>query len=228
RINGLTTPWGLDDLKAAAAAGPDAILVPKVDSGEDIAAIEALLAEAQAAPDINIWAMMETPRSVLDPLGIAAASQEFGKRLSCFVMGTNDIAKEMRMRHMPGRANMLGYLANSVAAARAFDLDVIDGVYNNFKDMEGFDAECTQGRDLGMDGKTLIHPSQVGPCNLAFSPSEVEVEDARAVIDAFALPENQGKAAISLNGRMVELLHAEVAKRVVALADAIAERDAAG
>ncbi|MBL8573395.1 MAG: CoA ester lyase [Hyphomicrobiaceae bacterium] len=225
RINGLDTPWGAEDLEMAAKAGPDAILVPKVNSAEDIFAIGHKLDAAGAAEGVKIWVMMETPKAMLAAGEIAAAAAApAGRRLSVFIMGTNDLAKETRARIVPGRLPMLAWLSTCVAAARAFGLEIVDGVYNDFNNETGFATECAEARDLGMDGKTLIHPKQVEPCNAAFSPGEAEVEWARKIIAAFELPENQNKGAITVDGRMVELLHAEMAKRTVAIAEAIAAR----
>jgi citrate lyase subunit beta/citryl-CoA lyase len=214
RINALSTAWGVDDLKAAADAGPDAILVPKVSSAKDLDEVEALLGKAQIA----VWAMVETPLAILNIAEIAAADGH----LACFVMGTNDLIKEFRGIHTPDRLNLAVALGLSVAAARAHGLAVIDGVYNDIHDSDGFYSMCRQGRAFGFDGKTLIHPSQVDACNQVFAPSVEEIEAARKIIAAFERPENKGKGAISLDGRMVELLHAEIARSTVELADAIA------
>ena len=222
RINGLSTPWGRDDLKALAAAKPDAVLVPKVDSAEEARALSAALDEAGAAPEVALWIMFETPRAVLNAATIGGA----GGRLACIVAGVNDQVKEFGGLHTPGREGLLPYLALLLAAARANGLAALDGVYNDIQNAEGFAAACAQGRALGFDGKTLIHPSQVEPCNAAFAPSESEVADARKIIAAFDLPENRAKGAISLDGRMVERLHAEIAAKVVAMSDAIAARAA--
>jgi citrate lyase subunit beta/citryl-CoA lyase len=219
RINALSTAWGVDDLKAAAEAAPDAILVPKVSRAKDLDEVETFLGQAQVA----IWAMVETPLAILNIAEIAAA----GGRLSCFVMGTNDLIKEFRGVHTPDRLNLAAALGLSVAAARAHGLSVIDGVYNDIHDSDGFYNMCKQGRSFGFDGKTLIHPSQVDACNQVFAPSVEEIEAARKIIAAFEKPENKGKGAISLDGRMVELLHAEIARNTVELADAIAALEAA-
>ena len=224
RINGLDTPWGSDDLEAAASASPDAILVPKVQEVEQLVTVGRRLAALNVAPTTKVWAMIETPLAILDIKAIAAAAKDPLTRLSVFVLGTNDLAKETRAALVPGRAPMVGWLSLVVAAARVYGVDVLDGVWNQFQDMDGFKDECAQGVLFGMDGKTLIHPSQIEPCNEAFSPPAAEVERARAIIAAFALPENAGKGVITLDGRMVELLHAEMAKRTVALADAIAAK----
>ncbi len=225
RVNGLSGPWGRDDLAAAVAVAPDAILIPKVSKAEDVFEAVAELDRLGAPESVKIWAMFETPLAVLEARDIAAAaSVPAGRRLTVFVLGTNDLAKETRARFVAGRTTMLPWLTTAIAAGRAFGLDVIDGVYNNLSDAEGFAAECAQGRDLGMDGKTLIHPNQLEVANATFSPSEAEVEAARKILAAFALPENASKGVISLDGRMVERLHAEMAERVVAIADAIAAK----
>ena len=221
RINALDTPWGEGDLAAAAAAAPDAILVPKVSTPETLTAIGMRLRRLGAPERTQVWAMIETPLAILRAEEIASAARDVDTRLACLVMGTNDIAKETRTRQVPGRAPMLPYLAIAVAAARAHELDILDGVYNALQDEAGFRAECEQGRDLGFDGKTLIHPNQIGPANEIFAPAQDEVTQARAIIAAFARPENEGKGVISLDGRMVERMHADIAARTVALAEAI-------
>jgi citrate lyase subunit beta/citryl-CoA lyase len=221
RVNGLATPWGGDDLEAAAAAGPDAILLPKVESAADVLAAGRRIEAAGTA----LWAMIETPRAVLHAEAVAAAkSRSGGERLAAFVLGTNDLAKETRIRLVPGRAPMLTALTTVVLAARAHGLDVLDGVFTDLKDAEGLRAECAQGRDLGMDGKTLIHPDQIAVANETFAPAPAEVEAARRILAAFAAPEAAGKGALTVDGRMVERLHAEMAARVVATAEAIAAR----
>ncbi|MBL6853788.1 MAG: CoA ester lyase [Alphaproteobacteria bacterium] len=221
RVNGLGTPWGEADLRAAAEAKPDAILVPKIESVVELNTIESKLGPAD--PGIAVWAMIETPRAILNIAHVASA----GGRLQCFVMGTNDLIKEIRGVHTQDRMNLSAALSLSVLAARANGLVVIDGVYNDIANADGFKATCEQARAFGFDGKTLIHPTQVEPCNAVFAPSAAEVEDARKLIAAFELPENKGKGAIKVDGRMVELLHAEIARRTVAVADAIAGLEAA-
>lgn len=222
RTNGVDTAWFGDDLGAAVEAKPDAILIPKVSAPETLDQIGAQLDSLKAQPTLRVWAMIETPLAILQAEAIARAARDPRSRLSCFVMGTNDLAKETRARFVPGRAPMLPWLTSAILAARAHGLDILDGVYNDLKNEEGFLAECEQGRDLGFDGKTLIHPAQVATANAVFAPDEAELAQAQAIIAAFALPENQGRGAIQLGGRMVELLHAEMAKRVVALSEAIA------
>lgn len=221
RINGPDTPWHEADLAAAISAAPDALLLPKISSPEMLVRVGARL--AGNAPQMQVWAMVETPAAILSINAIAAASQNPSTRLACLVMGTNDLAKESLARFVPGRAPFLAWLSLSVAAARAHGLGIIDGVFNDLQNEAGFRAECEQGRDFGFDGKTLIHPGQISVANAVFSPSQAEVDAARTIIAAFALPENHGKGAISLNGRMVERLHADMAERVIALAEAVAE-----
>jgi citrate lyase subunit beta / citryl-CoA lyase len=222
RVNGPHTPWGPADLIAAAAAGPDAILLPKVDGPGAIMLAARLMRENGAPERTRLWAMMETPNAILNAGQIAAVAADSASRLAVLVMGLNDLAKETRARLSPGRPTMTAWLANCVVAARAHGVDIIDGVYNDIKDLDGFREECVQGRDMGLDGKTLIHPSQIDICNEVFAPAVAEIEHARAIIEAFALPENQGKGAIQLNGKMVELLHADMARRTLSIADAIA------
>ena len=218
RANGIDTQWGADDLHAVAASGVDAVLVPKVSSPEDIDRYETALSAAPAS--LQLWAMIETCASMaqLDAIAARAAST----RLSLFVMGTNDLAKEMRARLQPGRTPFLPFLAMAVAAARAHGLAILDGVCNEFRDLDLFRAEAEQGLMFGFDGKSLIHPAQIEPCNAVFSPSGDELAWARAVIDAFALPQNAGKGAIRVDGKMAELLHLDQARRLVAVAERIA------
>lgn len=226
RINDLKTPWGSDDLAAAIEAQPDAILIPKVSEPQDILKVAERL-DAAAAPDsVRLWAMMETPLAMLNARDIAAVAAAPESRLTCFIMGTNDLAKETRAGFGQQRLAMLPWLMTCVAAARAFGLDIVDGVYNDFRNEEGFAAECAQGRLCGFDGKTLIHPGQIAVANETFAPTEAEIAAARKIIAAFELPENASKGAIEIDGRMVELLHCEMARRTVAVADAIAAREA--
>ena len=224
RINALDTPWGAEDLQAAARSGADAVLLPKPNTGADIAAATAALAKADAPDAMRLWAMIETPLAILNLQEIAAAVRQPGARLACFVLGTNDLVKETRADLSASRRPALYWLSASITAARAYGLDVLDGVYNDFKDADGFARECEHARALGFHGKTLIHPDQVAPANAAFAPREAEVAWARKIIAAFQQPENTGKGVITVDGRMVELLHAEMARRTVAIADAIHER----
>src|SRR5271156_839017 len=226
RINGLDTAWWLDDL-AVAAAGPDAVLVPQVSTPEQLRDVAKHLVGVRADVGVRVLAMMETPLAMLNARDIAAAALDPQTRLSGFVMGTNDLSKDTRARIVPGRGPMLPWLMNCVAAARAFGLDILDGVYNDLGNADGFAAECRQAHDLGFDGKTLIHPQQIAPCNAAFSPAPEEVEWARKIIAAFDLPQNADKGVIQIDGRMVERLHADMARRTVAIADAIAQMQAA-
>jgi citrate lyase subunit beta/citryl-CoA lyase len=224
RVNGVDTPWHADDLSAAAHAGPDAILVPKVSSPDTLELIGRRLLDMGTPHKTRVWAMIETPLAIFNILSIAEEARDSESRLAGFVMGTNDLAKETRARLVPGRAPMLPWLPTCVAAARQFGIDILDGVYNDIGNAEGFAAECRQGVEFGFDGKTLIHPGQIEPCNAVFSPSADEVAQARKIIVAFDLPENKAKGVVSLDGRMVERLHAEMARRTVAIAEAINTR----
>lgn len=216
RVNSLGTEWHDDDLRAAAEAGPAAVVVPKVGSADEVHRLVDAL-EAAGAPDhTTLWAMVETPVAILDALAIARASQ----RLSAFVLGTNDLVKELYAEHVPGRAPILPSLHTALLAGRAAGLAVLDGVYNDVKDTDGFLAECRQGREMGFDGKTLIHPGQVEGANEAFAPSEQAVEDARGLIEAWEA--GQGSGVVTYNGRMVEALHVESARRTLSIAEAVA------
>jgi citrate lyase subunit beta/citryl-CoA lyase len=224
RVNAPDTPWGEDDVAAAADAGADAILVPKVSDAETLTSIGHRLRRIGAPEAMQVWAMIETPLAILHCEAIASVARDGIARLACLVMGTNDIAKETRARQVPGRWPMLPHLATAVAAARAHDLDILDGVFNGLSDEAGFRAECEQGRDLGFDGKTLIHPSQIAMANEVFAPAPDELEEARALIAAFERPENRTKGVIAFEGRMAERMHADMARRTVALAEAIGRR----
>ncbi len=224
RINGIDTPWHADDLTAAAHAAPDAILVPKVSDADALEQVGRRLLDMGTDHKTRVWAMIETPLAIFNILSIAAEARDSESRLTGFVMGTNDLAKDTRARIVPGRAPMLPWLMTCVAAARIHGIDILDGVYNDLGNSDGFAIECAQGAELGFDGKTLIHPNQIEPCNKAFSPSAQEVEQARKMIAAFELPENKDKGVVSIDGRMVERLHAEMAKRTVMIAEAIAAR----
>lgn len=217
RVNGIDTEWGAADLAAVAASKADAVLVPKVDGPADIDRYDTALASAPA--DLQLWAMIETCASVLGLEPIAARARE--TRLSLWIMGTNDLAKEMRAQLTPDRAPFLPFLSQAVAAARMHGVAILDGVCNEFRDLDVFSAEARQGRLFGFDGKSLIHPAQIDPCNAVFSPGDAELEWATSVIAAFALPENRGKGVIKVDGRMTELLHLEQAQRLVAIAEQI-------
>jgi citrate lyase subunit beta / citryl-CoA lyase len=220
RINGLDTPWGVDDLKMAAETCPHAVLVPKVARPGDIVNVSRIYGAMGGPEATPMWAMIETPLAIFNVREIAAAHRV--ARLACLVLGTNDLLKESRALATGGRFAILPWLSMTLLAARAYGLDAIDGVYNDFRDDAGFRAECEQGRTLGMDGKTLIHPGQVAVCNELFSPAPEEVVWSRKIIDAFALPENGAKGVITVEGRMVERLHLAMAERVVSIAEAIA------
>jgi citrate lyase subunit beta/citryl-CoA lyase len=218
RINGLGTEWHEADLAAAAAAGPDGIVVPKVNSAAEVARLVDAL-EAAGAPDrTKLWAMLETPVAILHAEEIATASA----RLTLLIMGTNDLAKELHAEHVPGRAPLQFGLQACLTAARLADKVILDGVYNDIKDDEGFRAECVQGRQFGFDGKTLIHPSQVEPCNEVFAPSEPEIASSQEIIAAFEEAQAEGRGVVTVNGRMIENLHVDNARRILAVADALA------
>jgi citrate lyase subunit beta/citryl-CoA lyase len=219
RINGLDTEWGRHDLDMAASAGADGVLVPKVRKGKDVRAVNRLLDDVDASPDLGLWVMIETPLAILNIKKIAKVSAK--TRLAGFVMGTNDLAKEYNALATLDRQAFLFSLSAALVAARAHGLAAIDGVYNDIGNEAGLAAECEQGRVLGFDGKTLIHPAQIETTNRVFSPGEAELGHARDVVEAFALPENRGKGVISVNGHMVELLHLEQAERLLAISDAI-------
>ena len=220
RVNGIGTAWHDDDLRAAAEAGPDAVVVPKINSADEVHAVERVL-EAAGAPDrTTIWAMVETPIAMLHAVEIAASSE----RLSVLVMGTNDLANELQAEHVLGRAPLLTGLSLSLLGARAAGKVILDGVYNNVRDPEGFEAECLQGRQFGFDGKTLIHPNQVEPCNRIFAPSAEEIEKSQEIIKAFEEAKAAGRGVVTVNGRMIENLHVDNARRILALADAIGDR----
>jgi citrate lyase subunit beta / citryl-CoA lyase len=215
RVNGIGTEWHDADLRAAAQAGPDAVVVPKVDSADEVTQLVDAL-ERYGAPDhTTLWAMVETPVAILDALAIARAS----RRLSALVMGTNDLVKELYAEHVPGRAPILPSLHTALLAARAAGLAILDGVYNDVTNIDGFLAECRQGREMGFDGKTLIHPGQVEGANAAFAPDAQAVDDARGLIRAWE--DGQGQGVVTYRGRMVENLHVESARRTLAIDDAI-------
>jgi len=226
RVNGAESPWGRDDLAAAMAAGPDAILLPKIDGPGGVMQAARTLREAGAPERIRLWAMMETPMAILQAGSVAAVAADPGSRLEVLVMGLNDLAKETRARFVPGRSSMIAWLALCVVAARAHGVDILDGVYNDIGDLQGFESECAQGRDFGLDGKTLIHPNQIDAANRFFAPTQAEIDGAQTLVDAFSRPENAGKGAIQLDGRMVERLHAAMARRTLAIAEGVAARSA--
>ena len=215
RINGIGTQWHEDDLTAAAQAGPDAIGVPKVNSAEEVRALVAAMDKAGAPSSTTLWAMIETPIAMFRALEIATASD----RLSVLVMGTNDLVKELYAEHVPGRQPLLAGLGLALLGARAAGKAILDGVYNDVKNAEGFLAECEQGRQLGFDGKTLIHPGQVEGANAAFRPSEAAVQDARGILAAWE--DGKGSGVVTYNGKMIENLHVESARRILTMHEAI-------
>ena len=220
RVNGAGTPWAEGDLAAAAGSGAHAVLLPKVDGPEVVRDAERRLAASGAPPVLALWAMIETPRGVLRVSDVAAASP----RLGCLVAGTSDLVKDLRARHTPGRTEVLTSLSLVVLAARASGLSALDGVHLDLEDERGFAEACRQGRDLGFDGKTLIHPRTVAEANRAFSPGEEEVASARRIIEAHAAAEAEGRGVVVVDGRLVESLHVAEARRTVALAAAIDAR----
>jgi citrate lyase subunit beta/citryl-CoA lyase len=224
RVNGVDTNWWLEDVGMAARAKPDGLLFPKISKVKEIESIAERLDDINAHRPMRVWIMIETALGILRAGELAAAATDGENRLAGFVIGPNDIARETHMRMVKGRAPMLAPLSMCIVAARAYGLSILDGVYNDFSDTAGFAAECAQGRDMGFDGKTLIHPSQIAPANDAFSPPKEEIARAREIIALYEKPENAGKSAVQLNGQMVERLHAEMAKRTVAIADVIAAR----
>ncbi|GAA4401946.1 CoA ester lyase [Ornithinibacter aureus] len=218
RINASGTQWHDDDLAAACAAGPDGIVVPKVDSAQEVLGLVAAMERHGAPEHTRLWAMIESPAAVLCVGEIAASSP----RLAALVIGTNDLVKELGARHVPGRQPLLTSLSLALLAARRSGVAILDGVYNDVTDLDGFVAECRQGADMGFDGKTLIHPGQVGPCNEVFAPSPAEIEDAHALVAAWDA--GAGSGVVTHRGRMVEHLHVEIARQVIATAQAISDR----
>jgi citrate lyase subunit beta/citryl-CoA lyase len=222
RSNGLDTPWGRDDIIAAAKAAPDAILLPKVESAAQVQAAEALLQQHGQAKTA-IWCMMETPKGILHAEEIAAASP----RLAALVMGTSDLVKDLNAQHTPLRLPVITSLGLCLLAARAYGLAILDGVYLDLDDEAGFEAACKQGLELGFDGKTLIHPKTLDAANRVFAPSEAQVAWAQKIIAAFEAASKEGKGVVLVDGKLVENLHVEQAKRLAALAEAIAKLQAA-
>jgi citrate lyase subunit beta/citryl-CoA lyase len=217
RVNGIGTQWHDDDLAAAGKAGPDAVVVPKVNSAAEVRQLVDALERAGAPDHTTLWAMVETPIAILDVLAIAQASE----RLSAFVLGTNDLVKELYAEHVPGRAPILPSLHQALLAGRAAGIAVLDGVFNDVTDLDGFLAECRQGREMGFDGKTLIHPGQVEGANEVFAPGKQAVEDARGILEAWKA--GAGSGVVTYNGRMIENLHVESARRTLTIHDAIAQ-----
>ena len=222
RINGLDTPWGQDDLAAACAAAPDAILIPKVESAAMAQDIERTMESHGAKPETLLWAMMETPLGMLNAAEIAASTP----RLGCFILGTNDLVKDLNAEHTPAREPVITALGLSMLAAKAHGLAIIDGVYNAFKDEDGLRASCLQGRAMGFDGKTLIHPAQIDPCNAIFSPDEAALDLARRQVEAYREATEKGEGVAVVDGKIVENLHVETANRLLAKADVIKAMEA--
>lgn len=225
RVNAADTPWGTADLEAAVAAEPGAVLLPKVSTPDDLVRAETVMDRVDPDRKVALWAMIETAASILNLREIAGHAATPGSRLAGFVMGTNDLAKETGARIVPGRAPMMPWLMMALAAARANGLAIVDGVYNDVDDFSGFSGECEAARDMGFDGKTLIHPMQIETANRSFTPSATEVAWAQRVVEVFAEPENATLGAVKLDGRMVERLHAVQAERTLAMMRAIAERE---
>ena len=219
RCNGLDTPWGREDILAAAEAAPSAVVIPKVDGPEYLAEVSEVLDEGGAPAATEIWAMVETPAGILCVDQIA----QF-ERTAVLVMGTNDMAKELRASITQDRHALLPYLAMCLLAARAADVGILDGVYNDIKNEEGFEQVCRQGAEMGFDGKTLIHPSQVAPTNESFSPSLDELDFHQRVIEEFEAAQNEGRGVLTVDGKMIENLHVDEARRAIAMAEVIAER----
>jgi len=218
RINPLASEWGADDLLAVAKAEPDGILLPKIGTPRDILEAGDLLDDNFAPDSVKLWAMVETPKALLNIGAIAELGRDPASRLACFVAGTNDLVKATGILATPDRRYLVPWLMQLVLAARAGGLDIIDGVANDFRDLDGFARECAEGAAMGFDGKSLIHPAQVEPANRAFSPSPERLAAARAIRDAFARPKNAGRGVIALDGRMVERLHLAEAEKLLAKA----------
>ena len=218
RVNGVGTEWHEADLEAACAAGPDGIVVPKVNSAKEVKHLVTAMVRFGAPERTRLWAMIETPEAIFNVRKIAKSSD----RLAVLVMGTNDLVKELQAHHVPGRTPLLTALSWSLLAARRSGIAILDGVYNDVRDADGFAAECAQGRDMGFDGKTLIHPGQVEVCNATFAPDEAAVEEARGIIAAW--DEGAGTGVVTYNGKMIENLHVDIARRVLATHDAISAR----
>lgn len=218
RVNSADTEWHEADLRSAAEAGPSGILVPKVNSAAEVAAVERIIESAGVPDHTHLWAMLETPAAIENAVEVATSSE----RIEVLVMGTNDMAKELHAALVEGRAPLLWGLARCVNAARYAGKVILDGVYNDVRNSEGFAAECTQGAEMGFDGKTIIHPSQIEPCNSAFSPSDDEIEYSRRVIEAWDAGLAEGRGVITVDGKMIENLHVDNARRALAVADAIA------
>ncbi|WP_026283453.1 CoA ester lyase [Rhizobium sp. 2MFCol3.1] len=227
RINGLDTSWGRADMELVNALEPDAVLLPKVNEPQDVMLVSDLLADADAPDELRIWAMIETPRGILNAAAIAEAGRTAGSRLDCFVVGLNDLRKETGVLPQPGRQYLVPWLMQVILAVRAYGLCAIDSVFNDFKDIDGFDAECAEARAMGFDGKMLIHPAQIEPANRHFGPDASAIAEAHAIMKAFADPATDGLNVINVDGRMIERLHLVQAETLVHKARLIAERQKA-
>jgi citrate lyase subunit beta/citryl-CoA lyase len=224
RVNGLDTPWCDDDVAAIAPLGVAAVLFPKINCAPDVARAQALLERHGASPATHLWCMIETPLAILNAHEIARAAIGPAARMTAWVMGTNDLVKELRAAHTRERAPLVFALSQAVLAARAYGLAILDGVHNDIRDADGLEHACVQAVQLGFDGKTVIHPSQIETCNRVFAPSESDIAQARAILAAFDQPEHRDRGVLQVDGRMVERLHADIARRTLAIADAIAAR----
>jgi citrate lyase subunit beta/citryl-CoA lyase len=222
RVNGLGTVWVEEDVRAISRAGMVGVLFPKISTELDVRHAEGLLNMYGAPRTTELWCMIETPRAIVNAQALGSLALEKGSRMSTWVLGTNDIVKDLRARHTPKRENLVPMLATALMAARANGLAILDGVHNDVSDKAGFEFTCRQGREMGFDGRTLIHPNQIDACHAVYSPTEAEVADAREVIAAFSTPENIGKGVLKVKGRMVELLHADIARQTLVVADKIA------
>lgn len=221
RVNGLETPWCEEDVRAVSGTVIAGILVPKISAEQDVQNAEALLGRCGVSRSTELWCMIETPLAFLNAASIGAIARQQASRMSTWVLGTNDLVKELHARHLPQRENLLPMLATALLAARANGLALLDGVHNDIKDMDAFEFTCRQSRQMGFDGRTLIHPAQIDACHRAYSPTQEEIAEARQIIEAYSQPENGGKGVLQVNGRMVELLHADSARRTLAQAHAI-------
>ncbi len=220
RVNARGSEWYKPDVAAIASTGPDAIVIPKVNSRDEILKAAADIVAAGAPHKTRLWAMIETPRAVFDIEKIASAADDPAARLEVLVLGPNDIAKSTRTRLTPGRPALAAWLSAGVLAARVHNIEIIDGIYNDFNDVDGLRREAEQGRDFGFDGKMLIHPGQIGPVNEIFAPSAQEVDFARRIIAVFDEPENADKGVVQIDGKMVERLHLDIARRTLQLVEA--------
>lgn len=223
RINSLRTPWGADDLAAASGWASDGVVLPKIETPRDLLEANDVLDEADAPDTLKLWAMIETPRALVNLAAIAELGRDPSARLSCLIAGLNDLAKDTGVTITPDRRYLQPWLLQMVLCARAGGVDMLDSVSNDFRDLDAFAAECGEAAAMGFSGKTVIHPAQIGPANAAFSPSATALAEARTIVGAFALPENASRGVISLGGRMVERLHLVQAEKMLARAAMIAE-----